>query len=320
MRKERQTTIHAVQTARSAGYHEGGGYGEGYAFAGFRGGNKYFTSDRFVKLNENYERVDGKPLKGFGLEIELECSTIMNDNVLAEILDKVALATFPEGLFKYQHDGSLGGRSSTEAITQIMTKEFIRNRYPDFKRAWEYFKALGVSATDSGNCGMHVNISNGCFGKTEDTQADGIRKLFYIVNRHYDLMCVMFNRNRRNTTYCRQMSYTNARTMDLHNMSASHGNSFNGSHFDVGRIEIRLVGGQKDFPCFRNTMESVFHIVDRVKEMSWADCDSVAEIFKGANAHVVDRCKKACEEGVMSASDYESIKANGTHEIVYSGR
>lgn len=187
MRKEskqaKQATISAVQ-----GYHAGSSWGsEEYAFQGFQS-NKYFTSDRYVPLSASYDRVDGKPLKGYGLEIETECNGVTNTAVLAEVLTKVVFSHFPADLFKLQRDGSLHGDSSAECITQIMTKEFIRNHYGAFKLMFDtYFPAFGISASASGNCGMHVNISRGAFGKSEEVQATAVRKLYYIINHHYDL-------------------------------------------------------------------------------------------------------------------------------------
>lgn len=292
MRKEckQQKT---VELARVQGYHEGGNWhDETYAYIGFKA-RKYFTSDRFIVLNENFERPDGQPLQGFGLEIETECSTIMNQTVLAEIYENVIFKHFPADLFKMQNDGSLGGRTSAECITQVMTKAFIRNHYRDFKLMYNtYFKSLGISC-DSGNCGMHTNISNAVFGKTKKTQDEAIRKLFYIVNKHFDLCCKLFHRT-GHTHYCSQMNYSDAKTMDLNSFSSNHGVCFNLGHYDAGRIELRLVGGQKDFGCFRNTLEAVFFLCERVRSISWADCDNIAKIFSGCNQYVYDRLKSKC--------------------------
>lgn len=316
MRKDRQNTQTAVNVTRQQRYHEGG-HGEAYAFAGFDG-NYYFTSDRKIKLTARFERSDGKPLKGYGLEIEVDSTSIKSNRVLTEVFEKLCVSELPNGLFKYQSDISLGGSSSTEAITQIMTKEAVRNNYPGFKHMFDYMKALGISAVDSGCCGMHVNISNGCFGGTEETQAEAIRKMYYLINHYYEVMKVMFNRT-GSTSYCAQMRADKeyCKSLDLDYMSSSHGNCFNGSHYRAGRIEIRLVGGQKDFACFRNTMETVFHLVEAVKKLSWTDLDDITKVFGGANAHVVDRCERAKNEGKMSTTAYEMIKATGNGEVIY---
>lgn len=314
MRKECKTTK-TVQLSHVQGYHEGGNYHdyESYAYAGFTS-NKYFTSDRYIPLDENFNRLDGQPLQGYGLEIESECSTITNTTVLAEVLNNVVFSHFPADLFKLQRDGSLGGSSSAECITQVMTQQFIRNNYRNFKLMYDtYFKGLGIGC-DNGNCGMHVNISVACFGKTEETQAEAIRKLYYIVNRHYAFMRRLFYRN-GSTHYCAVMNYENARNLDLHHMSGSHGNCFNGSHYDAGRIELRLPGGQKSFACFRNTMESVFWLIKRVRSISWKDCDDLVKIFSGCNQYVADRIATYCHQyDTITTEQAEAICNAAIHE------
>jgi len=310
MRKDAKKTKD-VEITRVHGYHEGGSYNdaESYAFAGFKG-NKYFTSDRYVKLNANFTRADGKPLKGYGLEIETECFSIGNNDVLAEVLNKIIFPHFPDDLFKLQRDGSLRGESSAEAITQIMTREFIRNNYANFKVMYDtYFPAFKIACGD--RCGMHVNISNGCFGKIKKMQDDAIRKLYYIVNHHYRLCCELFNRNPACTDYCAQMQNDKeyCKGLDLSHMPCSHGISFNCGHYDSGRIEIRLVGGQKNYACFRNTMETVFWLVDRVKSLSWDDCDNIVKIFQGCNQYVLSRLDRARGAGIVSTDDYMAICA-----------
>jgi len=292
MRKDAKQQKTAIISS-VAGYHAGG-YGENYAFAGF-GSNKYFTSDRFIPLSATFVRSDGKPLRGFGLEIETECRGISNTSVLAEVLNKIIFANFPADLFKLQRDGSLSGDTSAECITQPMTKEFIRNNYAAFKLMYNtYFPAFGISCGNS--CGMHVNISRGYFGRTEKAQAEAVRKLYYIVNRHYNLCCALFHRNAGHTYYCSRMraDLDYCKGLELSGHGSSHGVSFNLGHWDTGRIELRLVGGQKDYACFRNTMESVFHLCDAVKELSWADCEDLTKIFRGCNQYVFDRLKSYC--------------------------
>lgn len=303
MRKDRKT-VDTVTINRVQGYHEGGYGGEQYAFMGFES-NKYFTSDRFIKLDERFNRPDGKPLMGFGLEIETECTGVSNVSVLAEVLHKIVFAHFPADLFKLQRDGSLGGNSSAECITQVMTREFIRNNYANFKLMYDtYFPAFRISAA-SDNCGMHCNISRAVFGNTEKAQTEAVRKLYYIVNHHFDLMCALLHRNRRVTGYCSRMSCAKeyCKTLDLSAQACSHGVSFNLGHWNSGRIEIRLVGGQSNFPCFRNTMESIFHLCAAVKKLSWSDCDDVTKIFAGCNQYVYDRLRSFCKQAGTITDD-----------------
>ena len=307
-----------MQLTNVQGYHQGSFNGN-YAYQGYKA-NKYFTSDRYINLDENFNRPDGKPLRGYGLEIETECYGIDNETVLAEVYDKVIFSHFPDGLFKMQHDGSLRGNTSAECITQVMTREFIRNNYANFKLMYNtYFKAFDISCDRSGHCGMHVNISNALFGRTQAAQETAIKKLLYIVNKHYNLFCALTNRDMGHTVYCGKMreysTKDGAKNADMINMPSSHYNCFNGSHYPEGRIELRIVGGQKDYGCFRNTMESVFHVVEAVKNLSWNDCDDVTKIFAGCNQYVFDRLNTKCyQTGTITREQLEAIKPTTIRE------
>lgn len=313
MKKASKKTLN-VSITRVQGYHEGGYHSNiNYAYLGFKS-NKYFTSDRFIKLDENFRRPDGKPLKGYGLEIETECKGIKNQTVYAEVLNKIILDEFPADLFKLQNDGSLGGDTSAEIITQVMTKEFIRNQYPAFKAMYDtYFPAFKVSCSESGHCGMHVNMSNALFGAKEEAQELAIKKLLYIVNKHFKLFCALTNRDSTNTGYCARIAeYANmerCKNVNMSNVGGSHYVCFNASHYSKGRIELRIVGGQKNFACFRNTMESVFHVVEAVKKLSWNDLDDLSKLFAGCNQYVFDRLATKCyERGTITIEDLQKIK------------
>ena len=313
MRRDART-YEAPERARIQGYHEGGFFGnsESYAYRGFKS-NKYFTSDRFIKCDENFNRIDGKPMRGWGTEIEAEAFNGIRDaSVLAEVLEKIVFPCFPDDLFKMQRDGSLNDVSA-ECITQVMTREFIRNNYANWKKLFDvYFPAFGISASRSGNCGMHVNISRGCFGRDAKTQADAVKKLLYLVNKNFSFFCALTNRNEARTCYCSRMyqyaSKDACKSADLSNFQTNHGICFNLGHWDAGRIELRFVGGQSNFPCFRNTMESLFFIVERVKTLSWDALDDLGKVFEGCNQYVYDRIRSKCAGHGISDEDVARIR------------
>lgn len=303
MRREAKVARQQEENARIDGYHAGG-----YAQ------HKLFTSDRWVALDDRFMRENGAPYKGYGIEVETECYSALDSRQYARVLQKELLPLFPADLWKMERDASLsGGNSSAELITQIMTKEFIRNHYRDFKAMFdEVFAFWEVSAARSGNCGMHVNISNACFGNAKATQDLAIKKLYYIVNHHYTFCCSLFRRNSARTHYCSRMTCDKdyCKTMDLARQCNSHGISFNLGHYNEGqgRIELRLVGGQKNYASFRNTMECVFFLVDAVKRLSWDDVDDLSKVFKGCNTYVFDRLTLCAREGYISADDIETIR------------
>lgn len=278
----------------------------------------YFTSDRYEVLTENYERPNGAALKGYGLEIETENWNIIDANVYAYILEHLVLTCVSKDLFKKERDGSLcGGHTQAELITQIMTKEYIRNNYANFKELFNRFEQIGTSCVRSGNCGMHVNISVGCFGKSTENQDEAIRKLYYIVNHYYSLMCKLFMRDVNRTSYCRQMetsSFTvnDAKVVNYKRFGNDHGKAFNFSH--NGRIEIRIVSGQRNFATFRNTMECVFFLVQRVQKISWKDLDNFIEIFRGCNQYVYSRLSLLAEQGHLTTRELNKISDSVVRE------
>lgn len=283
-RYERQINI-----AHVAGYHRGNGqYTKHFVF----------VSDRPSEADSSYHLVkDGSLPAMIGIELETECWGITNDTIYANLLRDVVFKVFPADLWKIESDCTLnGGDVGAECITQPMTKAFIRNHYRDFKAMFDYFEAFGISASRSGNCGQHAHISLTCFGRTKASQDEAIRKLFYIVNRHYDLICALLYRRADRQSWCGRMDYTQAWTMDLSDMSSSHSNGCNYSHYSNGNIELRIPGGQKNYPCFRNTMESIFHLIEASKNCSRKDCDDIVKIFSGCNQHVFDRLRSYCYE------------------------
>ena len=314
MRREnvnRVTTNNALTNVRATGYHavrNDYSDSESYAISGFRD-NLYFTSDRTIKLTSEWKRPDDKPLKGFGLEVEVECWHVNNSQTLTLIIENLVFNKLPKNLFKYQADGSLSaGSSSIECITQIMTKEFIRNHYSDFKYAWDVaFPLFGISASRSGNCGMHCNISNKVIGGDNE-----IRKLYYIVNRYFKTMCACFSRNPSNTYYCGAMNWDidYVKSMDLSDFGSNHYCSFNLGHYDSGRVELRLVGGQPNFDAFKTTMETIFFLVDKVKTLSWNECQDIKKVFDGCNQYVCKGLQKANEIHALSTENYEAIVNN----------
>lgn len=318
MRRNARNENETIERADLQGYHGARTMENSrinYAFRGFKA-NKYFTSDRTIACDENFNRTDGKPLKGYGLEIETDfiLSTQRNSQaqaILANIMSTAVFPTFPADLFKQQQDCTITG---TECITQVMTKEFIRNNYKNFKTMYnDLFPMFGISC-DGGGCGMHVNVSVGLLGTTAKIQEESCRKLFYILNKHYAFFKAGLYRT-GSTQWCGQMNYQNAKTMNVHCMSDSHGNCFNGSHFDEGRVEIRLVGGQKNYACFRNTMEMIFHVVGKLKSLSWKQCDDLVAIFSGCNQYVFDRINTKCKNaGTISQESVSQIEATVIRE------
>lgn len=276
---------------------------------------KLFINDRYVPLT-------GKE-RPYGIEFETDCSwydvyhgSEKGLNAIGALLDEVVFGEFPRDLFKYEKDCSITG---AECITQCMTREFVRNHYPEFKNLFDvYLPRFGMLPTDK--CGMHVNIGLGNFGSNPARQLDCSRKLYYFINKNYRFCCGLFRRNPSATRYCSRMPYDNARTLNPNDYDSDHSVCFNFGHYYEGnasRIEIRLVGPQKTYASFRNTMECVFHLVSAVKNLTWDDMDNMMAVFAGCNKHVLSRLSLLKDEGLLNDTTYEAIEAISDKETSY---
>lgn len=291
---------------------------------------KFFNSDRVINITSDYKVSEdntastlriakvGSDIQSYGNEIELTCSTINDSTVLANILHLVYSKCFPVDFIRMEDDGSLysdTSLSSAECVTQTYSKAWMRNNYAGFEAMFKYFEEFGITPGDY-CCGMHVNIGLANFGKTKEKQDDAIRKFWYLVANNYELMKVLVRRE-GSTTYCGNVedrTKSEVKAMDLNSMSSSHGYCMNYSHYSEGRIEFRLVGGQKNFKAFRNTMESVFFLVEASKRISWTDIDDLVKVFSGCNQYVLDRLSRCVDKRVLSADKYNQIAAKSIEE------
>ena len=278
-----------------------------------------FLSDRPMETTDKYYThfIDGTPVEKalFGFEWETQDWGIKSQKIYANVLRDIVFQPFHKDLWKIEDDCSLnqhGAESWAENITQPMTKAYIRNHYRDFKYMWEKAEAFGIDCEKTGDCGMHIHISNTAFGRMKKTQDEAIKKLLYIVNKHYGLMLHLFHRNPRVRHYCDSMEDMGdmlyVQNMNLSEFYNDHYVCINMGHYNEGNIELRIVGGQKNYPCFRNTFEAVFHIVETVKSISWNDCDDITRIFKGCNQYVYNRLSTYCHDNVeISSAQLEKI-------------
>jgi len=260
-----------------------------------------YASDRPLECTDKYYTnfITGEIVEKalYGIEWETQAWGICNQTIYANVLRDILFQPFHNELWKIEDDCSLRHNADAwaENITQPMTKAYIRNHYRDFRYMWEKADAFGIDCTRTGDCGMHVHISNYAFGRSKKTQDLAIRKFVYIINHHYDFFLYALHRNPDARGYCPKMwSFDDmeyCKAFDLSDMYDDHHACINIGHYDEGNIELRLVGGQKDFPCFRNTLETIFHIMESVKTISWTDCNDIVKIFSGCNQYVYNRLK-----------------------------
>lgn len=309
MRRDSRNDV-SVNIPTLSGYH----YGNYESLKCFNSDRPVLLDNNFAVSNENTDSIKrickvGSHLGMFGLEVETENHNVSDSTIAVNLLVMVFDKLFPTDMWKCERDGSLSGNGSVECISQCFTKAFMRNNYKNFKAMFDnYFTAFGIT-TENDNCGMHVSVDLTNLGKNTEDQKENAKKLYYLINKHFELFTVAFSRT--NGTYwcgrCRDWQRIKDVNFDDHEWSASHNFCMNYSHASTGRLEIRLVGGQKNYACFRNTMETVFHVVDAVKKLSWSDLDDITKVFKGCNNHVYDRLTRCKREGVLNQVDLDKI-------------
>ncbi len=329
-KESKNLTLHNVQSYHNGNWSSDGSYAS-EGFEGYEAGTMpYFASDRTHTVTFDGHKVNPKTgelqnfsPKAYGLEIETGCDGIHGSDAYATVLKNVLFPIFPKGFFKLQSDSSLRGASTAELITGLVTKEAMRNNYPNFKKMFnEFFPLFHVGADSDHGCGMHVNISRALLGNTEESQTETAKKLLYFVNKHYEFCCALFARDYENTYYCERMfSPTTWETVDnkfdYYTRNCSHGICFNLGHWNdgSGRIELRLVGGQKTYGTFRNTMETIFFLIPQLIKLSRKDLDNFEKVFKGCNKYVFDRLNTKCKAtGRITEAQLQTIRQTVTDE------
>lgn len=284
----------------------------------------FFNSDRKIKVTENYKvsrdntpstlsiMAAGSDIKAFGIELEtMSPLARVSETALANVLYMVfERSGFDPDFFKKEEDCTV----SAECVSQTFSKGWMRNNYKCFKAMYEMFSQLAITTNDY-HCGMHVNIDLSNFGSDRQTQIDNVRKIGYMINKHYKFFKKAFHRldvPTNETNWAVQMNDSKDywKNTPVENFPTAHNQcNINMGHVNKGRVEIRLVGGQKDFGCFRNTMETVFFLVEKVSKLSWDDIDDLVKIFKGCNEKVFDRLKTNCfQAGTITSEQLERIR------------
>ena len=267
----------------------------------FEGGAKYYASDRAKPLHSI------EFAKGYAIEWEMTSLLTRDSNILATILDAEFSRHFPENFYKYERDCTV----DIECVSQVGTKAFWRNKYADVKEIYKYLKTIQTYPNaNAQSCGMHVNISVANFGKDEATQRTNIMKLHNWINKddaHYRFACAMVHRDINHNDWAQRVR------PDELSPSGDHARCMNYSHMNEGRaarVEIRLVGAQKTYGAWRNTMETVFWLVKQSKELSAKDWENPVKLWSGCNQYVFDRL----QDNFRDIEKLEIIHANVKRE------
>lgn len=135
-----------------------------------------------------------------GLGFELEVDTVdepESDN--QEVADGLADAVgLEKDAVRFAHDGSLN--YGFECISQPHTVEAFWEKAPQWQEMLKYLSVAGYSSHDVGTCGLHVHVSRGMFGKTEEEQDSAIAKVFVFFDENWEDLAKVSRR--RNFSYC----------------------------------------------------------------------------------------------------------------------
>lgn len=312
--QEQLNMAQELNIRNTSGYHSSNGRTGNYAHNGFGDVVKCFVSDRAIPLSDEEAKAElGKKFHSlFG--IEWECVSDIPTRFALDALMSHAFELFPDGFWKMESDGSLGGGDgySTEAISATFTKSWLRNNYQNFRAFYEFTGACSIRPNDS--CGMHVNVSLNNFGKDLDTQARNVAKIHNWIMRNWETACALFHRSMNHTYYCDRMAEYSAE--DIKRGRGSHGVAMNYMHLyedkiTARRVEFRLVGPQTTYPAFRNTMEVIFHLIEQSKKLSARDFNDPVKLWNGGNFHVRDRVRD-----VLPADVFERIEFNAAERFI----
>lgn len=325
MRRNAQNAITTNEVRNLAMYHSG----TFNRLTAYNSDRKIFLNSDYTVSTENTASIlkmfkENSRMNLFGIELETytsrygrtyddEMQGTIYCNVLHMIFDKCG---FDDDFFKTETDCTV----SAESVSQTFTKAWMRNNYRCFKAMYEMFDKLGIT-TNSVKVGMHVNMDLANFGSKYDEQIKNVRKFGYLINKHYDLFKAAFYR--KNTEWCPRMNATKEywKDTDLCRIPTAHNMCcVNVGHVRQNRVELRLVAGQKNYACFRNTMEVVFHIVDKIKSLSWDDLDDITKVFKGCNNYVYDRLNTLCFDACTISREQLDAIAPTVKTVDYSVR
>lgn len=134
---------------------------------------------------------------GFELEVDTEegISESQNEETARNLCSSCGLE---ENEMRYANDGSL--RYGFECISQPHTVKCFWEKQKNWERMLSYLRECGYSSHDTNTCGLHVHVSRGMFGKTEEEQDKAIAKVYAFFDENWaDLVKVS---RRTNFDYC----------------------------------------------------------------------------------------------------------------------
>lgn len=153
----------------------------------------YCHEERQSEVIEGYsESHDHRPIYfgsykgdfvGFGFELEVDCDEDDDCDNEATAEGLCSACGLDEDEMRYAHDGSLN--YGFECISQPHTVKDFWDKAEKWRKMLKYLARAGYTSHNAGTCGLHVHVSRGMFGKTEEEQDRAISKVYAFFDENW---------------------------------------------------------------------------------------------------------------------------------------
>lgn len=130
------------------------------------------------------EYEDEDSFVGFGFELEVDCSrdnAHKNDSTARNLCYKSGL---DDDEMRFAHDGSLD--YGFECISQPHTIKDFWCKQDKWRKMLKYLSSQGYKSHDTNTCGLHIHVSRGFFGNTDDIQSGALAKVYMFFEENWD--------------------------------------------------------------------------------------------------------------------------------------
>ena len=228
-------------------------------------------------IHDYYYKPDpifyGEGPRYFGVELEIDGAGERDD--YAKKVLQIANQDDIENAYA-KHDGSLD--DGFEIVTHPMSLSYQLDEMP-WAEVLHKARSLGYLSHQACTCGLHVHVSRLAFGDTEDEQEDGIGRILYFFEKHWEELLKFSRRTRRQLDrWAARYGYKDQPREVLE--TAKKGNlgrytCINLTNDDT--IEFRIFRGTLKLNTLIATLQLVNRICDvaifmsdeEIKEMSW---------------------------------------------------
>ena len=210
----------------------------------------------------------------FGVELEIDGAGEYDSNA-----DKIlAIGNHGEPRVYCKHDGSLD--DGFEIVSHPATLACHMQDFP-----WEQMMnaavSMGYRSHQATTCGLHVHISRGAFGRTEQAQEAAIARLLFFVEKHWNELLKFSRRtNRQLERWAARYGYKDTpKEMMDHAKSYHYGRYTCVNLTNTETVEIRIFRGTLKYNSFIATLQLVNRLCDvaiyltdsELHAMSWSD-------------------------------------------------